>query len=99
MCPCFGRDALLKCLETFRKSKSGWGLDIAWPVIIGDNSQNIAIFNSIVAKHTRETGGGLLYDALTKEHIRPSSDRKRIMQEYGIKGLNINIHADKSILY
>jgi hypothetical protein len=99
MCPCFSHGALMKCLETFKKSKSGWGLDIVWPHLIGDNKNNIAIFNSIVAKHTRRTGGGMLYNALTKERILPSNERKRLMREYKIRGLNINIHADKSILY
>lgn len=99
MCPCFGRDALGKCLETFKKSKSGWGLDIVWPKLIGDRCDNIAIVNSIIAKHTRDVKGGRLYDALAKERILPSNERKHLMREYNIKGLNINIHADKSILY
>jgi hypothetical protein len=99
MCPCFSVDALKKCLETFTKSKSGWGLDLVWPKLIGDRHDNIAVINSIVAKHTRSIRGGQLYDALAKEKLLPSTERKRLMKEYGIGGLNINIHANKSILY
>ncbi len=99
MCPCFSREALGKCLQTFNKSKSGWGLDIVWPVLIGDRTDNIAVLNSIIAKHTRKVRGGALYGALAKEKILPSTERKRVMREYNVGGLNINVHNDKSILY
>jgi hypothetical protein len=91
-CPCFSKRALMACLDTFRKSQSGWGLDIVWPKLVGDNSSNIAVLNSIVAQHTRPVKGGGLYTALAKKGIRPGRERVRLMNEYRIPKLDINIH-------
>lgn len=91
-CPCFSRIALTRCLDTFRKSQSGWGLDIVWPNLIGDNHRNIAILNSIIAQHTRQVKGGNLYKGLASKGIRPGSERLRLMKEYGAK-LDIKIHG------
>lgn len=82
MCPCFSRKALERCLETFPKSQSGWGLDIVWPTLLQGNK--IAIINSVIAQHTRKVKGGCLYDALRKKGISPSTEKKRLMKEYGI---------------
>jgi hypothetical protein len=92
MCPLFSRDALGKCLETFPKSKSGWGLDLVWPKLIGDNGSNIAILNSVVAKHTRPIKGGDIYEALESKRISPSSEKRRLMVEYGVKSIDIQAH-------
>jgi hypothetical protein len=92
MCPCFGRDALGKCLETFKKSQSGWGLDLVWVKLIGDNGNNIAIINNVVAKHTRRIRNGGLYDALTKKRILPSAERKKLMREYNISIIDIRAY-------
>jgi len=92
-CPCFGRDALGKCLGTFKESQSGWGLDLVWPNLIGDNGNNIAIINSIIAKHTRPVRSGSLYDSLQKKKISPSQERKQLMRKYGIPAIDIKIHG------
>jgi hypothetical protein len=91
-CPCFSKNALDKCLQTFKKSQSGWGLDLVWEKLIGDNNINIAIINDIVAKHTRNVGGGELYNVLKRDGIRPSNERKKLMAEYGILAIDIKIH-------
>jgi len=88
MCPVFSRDALGKCLDTFRKSQSGWGLDLVWAKLV-NNGGNMAILNNIVVRHTRPIRKGDLYDALAKKRISPSDDRKRLMREYGIPSINI----------
>lgn len=82
MCPAFSKEALLACLPTFTKSKSGWGLDLAWSKILG--GKNMAILNGVVAQHTRPVGGGELYARLKREGITPSVERKRLMKEYGV---------------
>jgi len=91
-CPCFSNKALLRCLDTFRKSQSGWGLDIVWPKLIGDNERNIAILNKIVAQHTRPVKGGGLYGILARQGVRPGSERLRLMREYKVPRLDIQIH-------
>lgn len=87
MCPCFSRDALLKCLPTFNKSVSGWGLDLVWGKLGRD--QKIAIINSVAIKHTRPVGAGHLYNALSSQRIYPSIERKKLMREYGIPSIDI----------
>jgi hypothetical protein len=87
MCPCFSKDALIKCLPTFSKSMSGWGLDLVWSKI-GDGNK-MGIINSVIVKHTRPVRGGALYKALDKKGIHPSQERKRLMREYGIESIDI----------
>lgn len=88
MCPVFSRSALDKCLATFRKSQSGWGLDLVWAKLV-NNGNNMAIINSIIVKHTRPVKGGDLYKALSDKRISPSGDRRRLMKEYGVSSINI----------
>ena len=83
MNPCFSKTALLKCLPTFTKSKSGYGLDLVWPKLIG--TDKIAILNSIVVKHTRPIGKGDLYRQLASQGIVPDDEMHRLMKEYGIE--------------
>ena len=91
-CPCFSKKGLMACIESFPKSKSGWGLDIVWPKLIGNNGDNIAILNCIVAKHTRKTRSGGLYDKLKKIGILSSVERKKLMREYGVTSIDIKTH-------
>lgn len=91
-CPCFSKRGLIACIESFPKSKSGWGLDIVWPKLIGDNGANIAIINCIVAKHTRKIRSGGLYGKLKGLRILSSTERKRLMREYGIKSIDIKTY-------
>lgn len=54
MAPCFNRTAFLKCWETFRENKSGWGLDLYWPKIL--KNQNIGVIDAATIFHTRPVG-------------------------------------------
>ena len=81
-CPCFSREALIKCLPIFHKSHSGWGLDLVWPKLI--NYLGMAIINGIVVQHTRPVMGGKLYAALKAKGITPGGEMKALKQEYGI---------------
>lgn len=89
MCPLFSRNALYKCLHTFGKSQSGWGLDLIWPSLIGDRKDNIAVLNSTIARHTRPVSGGELYSSLANKKVHPPSERRNIMREYGVATINI----------
>jgi len=91
-CPCFSKNGLAACIESFPKSKSGWGLDLVWPKLIGNNGDNIAIINCVIAKHTRRIRGGGLYDKLKEFGILSSVERKRLMREYGITSIDIKTY-------
>lgn len=89
MCPLFSRSAMKACLNTFPKSHSGWGLDLAWAKIL--EGQNIGIINSVVARHTRPVKGGDLYKALQKLRISPYQEKRKLMNEYGVSSVDIQV--------
>jgi hypothetical protein len=61
MAPAFSREALRACAPTFGLSKSGWGLDYAWPRVLGDPRDAIAIVDATPMLHMRPVGGGGSY--------------------------------------
>ena len=87
MCPCFSRDALLRCLPVFDETQSGWGQDVVWCEI--GKKENKAIINSVIVKHTRPVKGGELYSKLSHKRINPAKERKSLMRKYGIKEIII----------
>jgi len=84
MCPMFSYNALLLCLPTFNKTLSGWGIDLVWSKLLKDKNMDVAIINSVVAKHTRRLNGSGLYDALKENGVMASRERKEMMRQYGI---------------
>jgi len=92
MCPLFSRKALLKCMNTFRKSNSGWGLDIVWPKIVGNTGGNMAVINSVVVKHTRKISTGTLYTDLQRKRISPYREKRQLMAEYKVSSIDIQTH-------
>lgn len=61
MAPLFSRDALAICAPTFRLSRSGWGLDFLWPVLLGCPRRSIAVVDVAGVYHSRPVGAGSLY--------------------------------------
>jgi hypothetical protein len=96
MCPVFSRNGLDRCLDTFWRSQSGWGIDLAWPKLINgginllQGFRNVAIINSIIARHTRQPNVNLpsirgpLYEALFKKGIIPNDELGEMMRLYKI---------------
>jgi hypothetical protein len=92
-CPLFSKSGLYKCLDTFWKSQSGWGIDLAWPKLINGglgSYHNIAIINSIIARHTRQPNVNLpsirgpLYEALYQKGIVPNDELSAMIKEFNI---------------
>jgi hypothetical protein len=56
MMPCFRRDALEACLPSIAMCHAGygWGLDMAWPMIVG--YEGMVIFDALPVRHTRAVG-------------------------------------------
>ncbi|MBP2626013.1 MAG: hypothetical protein H6Q68_724 [Firmicutes bacterium] len=67
MAPIFAKQALLQCLSTFNKSQSGWGLELAWPKILGDPVDKIAILDAVSIRHTRQVRSGTLYNVISAD--------------------------------
>ena len=53
MMPCFSRDALKKVLPTFEAHVRWCGIEYHWSVLIGSNHKDMAIIDSIGARHTQ----------------------------------------------
>lgn len=83
MVPIFSPFALEKCLETFSKSASGWGLDFVWPKILGYPTDKIAIIDAAPVTHTREGWKGDLYKFLP---INPRDELNKLLNEYDARG-------------
>lgn len=81
MVPLFSREALLRCMETFPKTVSGWGLAFVWPKLLGNPKDKIAIIDETPVRHTRKVGVGDLYRNLK---VRPEEELRRITKEYGV---------------
>lgn len=95
MCPVFSKRALIECIETFKQSHSGWGLDIVWPKLIGDTKSNIGVIHSIVAKHTRRIASGTLYADLQRKRISAYAEKRKLMRTYDIAGFEPMAHQEK----
>jgi hypothetical protein len=79
MAPAFSREALARCAEAFALSRSGWGLDFAWPRLLGDPEQAIAIVDETPTVHTRPVGGGGSYAAQ-----QAAQDTQALTARYGV---------------
>ncbi|SFJ06836.1 DUF707 domain-containing protein [Methylobacterium brachiatum] len=77
MTPFFSQSALRRCCGTFHFGPSGWGLDYAWPVILGDPRNRIGVIDAVPVHHTRPVGQS--YD--TEAACR---DLQMVCQAYGV---------------
>lgn len=82
MAPIFSPEALNKCYNTFSKSVSGWGLDLAWPKILDYPTNKIAILDETPVKHTRPIGVSSVYKSFK---IPPYQEMCTVAAEYDIK--------------
>jgi len=56
MTPIFSQAALKLCVATFKDSVSGFGLDNAWPKLLGEPADRIAIIDKVPVMHMRAPG-------------------------------------------
>ncbi len=88
MGPLFSRDGLRQCIETFRYSISGWGLDMVWPVIMGNPEDRIGIIDAVSMTHPRpvDPTGGEFYRYLRSISVDPNEEMERLTGRFGVKG-------------
>jgi O-methyltransferase/8-demethyl-8-(2,3-dimethoxy-alpha-L-rhamnosyl)tetracenomycin-C 4'-O-methyltransferase len=89
MMPCFSQEAFQKCVDTFAKSVSGWGIDLVWPKLLGLPSDKIAIIDTVTVKHTKamDTTNGPFYVYLRDElGVNPFLEMAHVMKQFGIEG-------------
>jgi hypothetical protein len=86
MAPMFSAQALARCLPTFSRSISGWGLDVIWPFVLGQPTQAIAIIDEIAITHTRpvDLKDGRFYEYLRKLGVDPYEELRLLKEAYGV---------------
>jgi hypothetical protein len=85
MTPIFSQAALRACVQTFRGSISGFGLDNTWPKLIGDPRDRMAIIDKTPAVHTRPQGATYsIEDAIAEGNaLQWAYDAPSHVLEYG----------------
>ena len=85
MMPIFSRSAFLACVDSFDRSISGYGLDFAWPAILGRPQRKIAIIDAVAAVHSRpiDRQGGAFYIYLRSLGIEPFDEFRDVLRFYG----------------
>lgn len=86
MAPMFSAAALARCLPTFPRSISGWGLDLIWPIVLGQPENAIAIIDEIAITHTRpiDPRAGRFYEYLRKLGVDPYKELQLLKKEHGL---------------
>ncbi len=81
MAPVFSRAALRACAHTFSESVSGWGMDLVWPMLLGDPADRIAILDAVPVLHTRPVASSAWYERL---QVDPGEEKRAMAARYGI---------------
>jgi hypothetical protein len=83
MAPLFTRASLQVCLPSFSQSRSGWGLDWVWPLLLGGGHDGlIGVIDATAVKHTRPIGGELYKN---NPELDPRKDAQRLTEQYGLQ--------------
>ncbi|WP_330185735.1 DUF707 domain-containing protein [Nocardia sp. NBC_01503] len=90
MAPCFSREFLARCLPTFDRSQTGWGLDFHWPRFAPDTSE-VAIVDAVTVRHTRPVGGPNVA-AVRAAGVDPTAEYLDYLRAHGIYDLSTTVH-------
>ena len=76
-CPCFSYAALLKCWPTYGVNKTGYGIDLLWPKLLGPNAR-IAVLDTVPVTHTRRRG--VLYVQFDQQGLDPLKEMHELVE-------------------
>lgn len=98
MCPLFSRAALDRCLHTFSRTRSTWGIDILWPLVLGDRAR-IGILDAVQVDHTKpiDVTGGAWYRKLRSLGIDAAAEMKALLASLGMSGFRVRTYHCRSI--
>jgi hypothetical protein len=91
MAPVIRTSYLKTLLPVLEKTRSGWGLDFLWAVLMEDPPFRAAVIDEVPVHHSRPLYTGELYAYLKARMISPSLDMKQLLASYeGLpRGLNV----------
>ena len=85
MCPIFTREALDQVLDTFRLSRSGWGVDCVWARRFRERP--VAILDEIPVRHLKPcSGDNPYYRKLRAEGFDAAEELRRVVYEHVTPG-------------
>jgi hypothetical protein len=84
MAPCFERQALRRCAESFDETLSGWGLEFLWSKLLDSNMKRFGIIDAVQMRHTRPLGGPL-YNILKKKGLSPGMEEQELFRRHDIQ--------------
>lgn len=89
MCPLFSRDCLEQLVNTFEGSIFAWGLDSAWPHLLGYPKDRVAVLDEVPVKHGRPLGGRYNNNLCLREYFH----NKRKYKFIGSSGTRVTFSA------
>ena len=86
MAPVFSAHALQICLPTFENAITAWGIDWAWPALLGNPWNKVAVIDATPVFHTRPIQQGDIYkNAADQEGIAPMQEHFMNLEKYGVE--------------
>lgn len=84
--PMFSREALRRCLDTFDRTQSSWGIDCLWWPLLGHPRDRFAIIDATPMHHTKpaDEGNGPFYRKLLARGIDARTEMERLLAENGL---------------
>ncbi len=81
--PIFSRETLGRLRGTFGESKSGWGLGVAWPKLLGFPPDRLAVIDAAPVRHVMVAGGADMYPRLLPSlGIDPRQELRNLREKY-----------------
>jgi hypothetical protein len=78
MTPIFSRTALELCVPTFANSPRGFGLDLIWPFLLGDQPCRIAVIDEVAVLHGRPL-------AMNYDVSQGHQEMLKVLNDYGCR--------------
>jgi hypothetical protein len=91
--PIFSKATLGRLWETFGETKSGWGLGLVWPKIVGFPPDRLGVIDATPVRHTRPHQTGEMYTrVLPQLGISARQELEMMRAKY-----KDDIHSDKIV--
>jgi hypothetical protein len=79
MCPIFTRESLFEVLDTFERTRSGWGIDCLWAKRFLD--RRVAILDEVAVRHLKpQSNDGAYYRKLLAEGVEAIPEMNEILR-------------------
>lgn len=84
MTPCFSRNALELCRDTFMENRSNWGIDYLWSKMLGYPTDKIAIVDKVAVVHTRPTFFGDTYHRNNTNYEIANRELNQVIEKHNL---------------